>query len=194
MVANERLVDAGGIGVHQIPNLLSILRIIAVGPIVWYLHREAYSTALLIAFVASATDGLDGYLARRFDWRSRIGGLLDPLADKLLQVSCYVMLTWQGFLPWWLLALVIGRDVVIVAGALAYQLLVDRVSGEPTGVSKVNTILQLCLILWVLLDLSLLPLPQAGFATLMAAVALTTVISGIQYVGIWGRRALASRG
>lgn len=176
-------------GWHQLPNLLTILRILAVGPIVWLLVQRSYGAALVLAFAAGATDGLDGYLARRFAWHSRLGGLLDPLADKLLQLSCYVTLTIQGQLPAWLLALVLGRDLVIVAGAGLYHRLVAPVRGEPTRLSKLNTLLQIGLILWVLLDLSWLALPDTGKILLMVAVATTTAVSGIQYVVIWGGRA-----
>ncbi len=185
--------EARGIGWHQLPNVLTVLRIVAVGPLVWLLAEQEYGFALALAFAAAATDGLDGYLARRYDWGSRLGGLLDPLADKLLQVSCYLMFCIQGHLPLWLLVLVLGRDLVIVTGATLFHFLIRRVESEPTQISKFNTLLQIGLILWVLLDLSLVQLPDVGLETLTIAVAATTIVSGVQYVLIWGRRARAGR-
>ena len=177
-------------GLHQIPNTLTILRMLAVGPLVWLLLQRQYAAALLLSFAAGVSDAVDGLLAKRFGWISRLGGLLDPLADKLLLVSCFTVLSLQHHLPLWLLALVIGRDLVIVAGGVAYHWLVRPVDAQPSLVSKLNTCLQILLILWVLLDLTrFFALPAIGRDGLILGVALTTVISGAHYVWEWGRRA-----
>ena len=104
----------------QIPNLICVLRIALVWPIISALVDGRFLVALVLVAIAGASDGLDGYLAKRFNWRSRLGGLLDPLADKLLLVSTFVTLAWLGLTPAWLAALVILRDIVIVTGGLVY--------------------------------------------------------------------------
>ena len=87
---------------RDIPNALCVLRMLLVAPVVWLLLAGEYAWVLVVFFLAGFTDGLDGFLAKRFDWRSRLGGILDPLADKLLMVSSYLTLGWLGLIPSWL--------------------------------------------------------------------------------------------
>ncbi|MDJ0709767.1 MAG: CDP-alcohol phosphatidyltransferase family protein [Woeseiaceae bacterium] len=174
-----------------IPNAISLLRIVLIVPILWMIATGEFGWALALFFVAGFSDGLDGFLAVRFGWQSRLGGLLDPAADKLLITGMFVTLAWIGEIPTWLAAIVILRDVVIVAGALAYNYLVKPVPGEPTRISKLNTALQMLFVLFVL--------SRAGFGwpdkitiTLLgAAILVTVVISGVDYVWSWSRRAKA---
>ncbi len=119
------------------------------GPVVWLLWHGDFVTTLWLFFIAGFSDGLDGFLARRFGWRSRLGGILDPLADKFLMVSTFITLTLIGLLPLWLAALVVGRDLVIVTGGVIYNWLFGAVQPQPTDISKLNTILQLVLVLVV---------------------------------------------
>ncbi|MCW8839927.1 MAG: CDP-alcohol phosphatidyltransferase family protein, partial [Gammaproteobacteria bacterium] len=130
---------------RHIPNLISVLRIMLVVPIMVLLARGEYLLVLMLFVVAGLSDSLDGYLARRFDWRSQLGALLDPLGDKFLLVGVYLVLGWNGLLPGWLVGLVILRDVVIVSGALAYRRLCGELTMEPTLISKANTLLQIVL-------------------------------------------------
>ena len=132
---------------RDIPNVITILRIFLVIPVVWALLDGRYTLALWLFAVAGASDGLDGFLAKQFHWTSRLGAILDPLADKLLLVSTFVALGWQGLLPLWLVAVVLGRDVVIVAGAVAYHLLFGSFELHPTLISKVNTFCQILLVI-----------------------------------------------
>ena len=165
-----------------IPNLICVVRIILVGPIVWYLLQERYGLALILILVAGLSDALDGYLARRFDWRTRLGGLLDPAADKLLMFSVFVTLTYLGWVPVWFTAIVVGRDVIIILGTLVYQLTVAPVHGEPTKASKLNTVLQ---IVWLLLTVSHAWIgwpPEIVLQALGAAILVTIAISTVQYV------------
>ena len=165
-----------------IPNLICVVRILLVGPIVWYLLEERYGLALILILIAGLSDALDGYLARRFDWRTRLGGLLDPAADKLLMFSVFVTLTWMGWVPVWFTAVVVGRDVIIILGTLVYQLTVAPVHGEPTKASKLNTVLQ---IVWLLLTVNHAwagwP-PVVVLKALGAAILVTIAISTVQYV------------
>lgn len=171
-----------------IPNMICVARIILVAPIVWSLLEGEYGLALLLILVAGLSDALDGYLARRFDWRTRLGGLLDPAADKLLMFAVFVTLTWMGWVPVWFTAIVIGRDIIIIGGTIVYQLRVAPIHGEPTGASKLNTVFQ---ILFILLTVSHAWLgwpPIAILRVLMAAILVTIGISTIQYVTTGTRR------
>src|SRR5690606_4985135 len=125
-----------------IPNLISVLRIILVIPVVWALIAGDFFTALVLFSVAGFSDALDGFLAKHYHWQSRLGSILDPLADKLLLVASFATLTWLGLLPYWLLWMVLGRDVLIVVGALAYHYIVGKFELLPLWSSKVNTAFQ----------------------------------------------------
>ncbi len=175
--------------VAQIPNLICVLRILLVWPIVTALVGGRFAVALLLVAVAGASDGLDGYLAKRFNWRSRLGGLLDPLADKLLLVSTFLTLAWLGLVPAWLAAVVIIRDVVIVTGGLSYQLLVAPVEPSPSRVSKLNTGAQLVYLCGVIASQAF-GLPPGAFLTVAgAAVLVTSIVSGLDYVVRWSGKA-----
>jgi len=173
---------------RQIPNIISVFRILLVGPILWLLLEHAYGYALILFAVAGISDGIDGFLAKRFNWQTWIGGLLDPLADKLLLVSSFVALGWLGLLPLWLVALVFLRDLVIVAGATYYHRHVGKVGGEPTLISKVNTFVQILLVLLVVFA-QIVTIPGLLIQLLIALVTITTISSGIDYVIKWSRRA-----
>lgn len=179
----------GGSLLRQLPNLLTGLRLLLVPPILWLLVRGEYAWALALAVVAGVSDWLDGALARRFGWQSRIGGILDPLADKLLLVGTYITLGALGHLPAWLVVLVVLRDVVIVAGAAVYHFRFEAVQPEPTRLSKVNTVAQLLLMMVTLVDLAGLPVYPMLIAVLVAAVGMLVVATMVQYVGIWSARA-----
>lgn len=178
---------------RDIPNALCILRILLVAPIVWLLLAGEFALVLLIFFVAGFTDGLDGFLAKRFDWRSRLGGILDPLADKLLLVSSFVTLGYIGLAPVWLLLLVVARDVIIVSGATAYRLLIGQFQASPTRVSKANSALQLLYVLLAVADAGF-GLPGRPLVDLVGyGVMATTIVSGVDYMVSWGLRAWRAR-
>jgi cardiolipin synthase len=175
---------------NNIPNIISLLRMLLVPPLVWLLMQEEYAFALLLFAVAGISDALDGYLAKRFQWSSRLGSILDPLADKLLLVTAYLVLGWLGRIPLWLVVLVVGRDLVIMGGAITYHLRVGRFDFIPTRLSKLNTLAQILLILAVLFTDSVLPLPRWVIDGLAFSVLVTTLWSGLGYVWTWGSRAL----
>jgi cardiolipin synthase len=177
----------------HIPNIICVLRILLVPPLAMALLAARYGEALVLIVVAGLSDGLDGFLAKRYHWQSRLGGLLDPLADKLLLTVTFVALTVQGLVPLWLTLLVIGRDIVIVGGGLAYQWLVEPVQPEPSRISKLNTGMQLlflCLVVAVAAFPGVMP-PVAGPVVLTAGagVLVTGVVSGLDYVLRWSQRA-----
>ncbi len=173
-----------------LPNAISLFRIALVPPILVLMLNGRHDIALLLFFVAGFSDGLDGYLAKRFNWHSRSGALLDPIADKLLVAGTFVTLALTGHLPIWLAAIVILRDVVIVGGAMAYNFLVRPVEGQPTRISKLNTALELLLVLFVISRAGFGWPDQITITMLGAAVLVTVVISGIDYVWSWTNRAL----
>jgi len=178
---------------RDIPNVISVLRILLVLPVIHLLLHQEFRLAMLLFFVAGVSDALDGFLARQFGWRSRLGGILDPLADKFLLISVFVCLAWLDALPWWLVGLVVLRDLVIVGGALAYHLTVERLEAEPTLISKLNTALQILLALLVVYDLGFEPVPGWILQGLLWAVSFTLVASGLDYVLEWSRRAAARK-
>ncbi|MEE4295042.1 MAG: CDP-alcohol phosphatidyltransferase family protein [Wenzhouxiangella sp.] len=173
-----------------LPNALTVGRILAVPPLVVLLLTGAYPAALAVAVFAGLSDLLDGWLARRFDWQTRFGSLADPAADKLLMTASYLTLAWLGFLPWWLVALVIFRDLVIVLGGLAYHRFFERLKAEPTQLSRFNTFCQVFLMWYVLIYLAGFPLPPGGQVGLEWMVLVLALATLIQYVWLWSFKAL----
>ncbi len=173
-----------------LPNALTLFRMVAVAPIVYWLLTGRHTAALVLGVFAGISDLLDGFLARRFGWMTHFGGVLDPLTDKLLLVSTTLTLAWLGHLPWWLVALVVLRDCVIVAGGFYYHYRIARiVTAEPTNLSKWNTFAQILLVVAVMLGLAFPAAQGAWTEALIVIVALTTLASGVQYVAIWSGRA-----
>ncbi|EGV19051.1 CDP-alcohol phosphatidyltransferase family protein [Thiocapsa marina] len=174
---------------RDLPNIISVLRLLAVAPVMYLLLSEEYGWALVLFAAAGASDGLDGYLAKRFDWRSRLGGILDPLADKALLVGCFLILGWEGLVPAWLVIAVILRDLVIVSGAVVYNYRVEAVEAAPLPISKLNTVLQILLVVMVIMAAGPFSLPGGLIETMIWACFVTVVVSGAQYVWIWSRKA-----
>lgn len=174
---------------RDIPNLITSLRILLVPPFLWLLLQERYGAALLLFTVAGVSDALDGFLAKHYGWTSELGGLLDPLADKLLLIGAILALGWLRELPVWLVALVILRDVVIVTGAVSYHLMVERVQASPLLISKLNTLMQLTMVFVVIVHYGMMTLPSWLLTGWIYVTALTTVWSGAAYVWQWGQRA-----
>ncbi|MFL2547375.1 MAG: CDP-alcohol phosphatidyltransferase family protein [Candidatus Rariloculaceae bacterium] len=172
-----------------LPNAICLFRVFLVGPIVLVLLRGQYLVALVLIAIAGFSDALDGLLARTFDWRTRLGSVLDPAADKLLIVGVFLTLTYLGLVPLGLTAIVVLRDVVIVAGALMYQFLIAPVHGEPEFISKLNTACQLIFVLFMLTAAALGWPPQAVVLAFGAAVTFTSITSGLNYVVGWSKRA-----
>lgn len=173
---------------RNIPNIISTIRIVLIVPFVVLILKREFGWALVLFFVAGASDGIDGFLAKRYQWTSRLGSILDPLADKLLLVSSFVTLGWLGVLPVWLVVAVLLRDTVIVSGALAYHLIVGRYEMEPTIISKLNTFFQIMLILSTVFSYGLYALPPQALQALVYIVMVTTVLSGFHYVYTWSKK------
>ena len=174
---------------RHLPNLICLIRLALIWPILTAMHAGQYPTALLLFIVAAASDGLDGYLAKRFNWTSELGKFLDPLADKLLLVTVFVEAAWLELVPWWLTAAVVARDVKIGLGALIYRLWFGPLHGRPTRFSKVNTAAQLICLTLVLLNAGFGVPPREVLAAVELITLLTTVLSGVHYLQIFTRRA-----
>lgn len=174
---------------NWLPNAISLLRIALVAPILMMILKGSFGWALALFWLAGFSDGVDGYLAKRFDWHTRLGALLDPVADKLLVAGTFMTLAYTQHIPVWLAAIVILRDVIIVTGATAYNFIVGPVQGEPTRISKLNTALQLLFLLFVLSRAGFGWPDEIAITILGASILVTVVISGIDYVWSWSRRA-----
>jgi cardiolipin synthase len=169
----------------QLPNLITALRIAAVPVLILLLREHDYRAALAVFVLAGLSDGLDGLIAKRFHYVSRLGAILDPIADKLLLVSTYVMLVLLDHLPFWLVLAVVSRDALIVGGYLIYTNLYGPVQMHPSLLSKLNTLAQIALAVVVLVQLAtdyISPLFTLGLVYLTAA---TTIGSGLHYLWIW---------
>lgn len=177
---------------RHLPNIICLVRIVLIWPTIDALYSGRYWTALILVFACAVSDGLDGWLAKRFNWTSRLGKVLDPLADKLLLVSLFLTATWMNLLPWWLTAVAVGRDVLIGLGALIYRFWHGPLHGRPTILSKINTGMQLAVALAAILGAAT-DLPTREMVTALAIVTLiTTIVSGADYVAVFTRRALAA--
>ncbi|MDX1810512.1 MAG: CDP-alcohol phosphatidyltransferase family protein [Gammaproteobacteria bacterium] len=175
----------------DLPNIISIFRIILVAPVVYLVLQQEYSTALLLFVIAGVSDGVDGFLAKHFHWQSRLGSILDPIADKLLIVSTYAAVTWMGLIPLWLWLVVLLRDIIIVVGGLAYHWMIGKFEMAPSLISKFNTVMQIVLLM-VVLGIPLVHPPQWLLDGLIWLTLITVVLSGIDYIVVWGKKALLS--
>jgi cardiolipin synthase len=175
---------------RHLPNLITALRMLLVVPLCWLIDTARYDGALAIAAIAGLSDAVDGFIAKRYGWQSWLGGILDPIADKLLLIAAFFWLAFAGDMPVWLAALVIGRDLVIVSGAVAYYYLIGRFDAEPSRLSKLTTLVQIVFVLGELLRLSqLVAVSDSVRTAAMAITALLTLASGAHYVVVWSTRA-----
>ncbi len=173
----------------QLPNAISIIRMFLVVPVVWSLLQLEFGMALVWIAVAGFSDGLDGFLAKHYGWQSRLGSILDPLADKLLLVCSFITLTWLGLVPLWLLFAVLIRDLLIVIGGVVFHYTLGRFEMQPSRISKLNTVMQIVFVLAVVFyhgDFAFTPWVIEALSYIVLA---TTVLSGLDYVLVWGQRA-----
>ncbi|MGB1540593.1 MAG: CDP-alcohol phosphatidyltransferase family protein [Cycloclasticus sp.] len=164
---------------RDIPNVISIIRIILVLPIIYLLWHEHYVMSLILFTVAGLSDALDGFLAKRFDWTSQLGSFLDPLADKLLLVSCFLV----GVI------IILLRDLIIALGAVAYHFMIEEFQGAPPFSSKLNTTFQIIYLVMVISSQGVIDIPESWINFTLYAVAATTSISGLEYIWTWGFKA-----
>lgn len=174
----------------NLPNALTISRLILIVPFLVFLYQHAYINAFYTFILAGFTDALDGWLARNFHWQSQFGTYVDPMADKLLIASSFLSLALLGKLPWWIVILVFLRDLTISFGALAWCWFIrQKPDFKPTYLSKVNTVLQLALVISCLFELSFFTFPPYFDTLFLFVTACTTSVSYMDYVWTWGKKA-----
>jgi cardiolipin synthase len=172
----------------NLPNLISLARLLAVPFAVYLILEGAFVAAFWLFVTAGITDAVDGFLAKRFGMTSTLGGFLDPLADKALLVSVYVALGHGGYLPTWLVILVVFRDVLIIGGVILIFLVNGGIAAHPLIISKINTVAQIALVAVVLAALGIVPGMMAAVQPLVWLVAATTLASGGAYLVEWLRQ------
>jgi cardiolipin synthase len=171
-----------------LPNLISVARLMAVPVVVFLILADRMAAAFWIFIAAGASDAVDGYLAKRLNARSVLGSYLDPLADKLLLISIYLLLGRDGHIPVWLVVLVIARDAALLGGSLLVVRSDRTAAMRPLLISKLNTSFQILLAALVMAQIGLgWPELGVGRDVLIYAVAVTTVVSGSAY--LWRMRA-----
>lgn len=174
---------------RYLPNLITSIRVIAVLPIAYFLWIDEFKLALILFAFAGVSDGVDGYLARRYNWKSHWGAVMDPLADKLLMVVTASVLMFKSLLPIWLFVLIMLRDLMIVLGAAYYRYRFGPFQVAPTKLGKASTFIQILMVLSLLLHKATGLMSEQQIIFIIYLCAFVTIISGAQYVCIWVRRA-----
>jgi cardiolipin synthase (CMP-forming) len=171
----------------SLPNLITLARLLSVPLTVWLILEGEHAAAFWVFVAAGISDAIDGFIAKRFDRRTELGALLDPIADKTLLVSVYVTLGIAGHLPAWLVILVVFRDLLIVGGFLLVHAMSHAMRSEPLIVSKFNTACQIALAAVTLARLGVGLHFDMLMQGLVYAVAATTLASGAGYLVRWTR-------
>lgn len=172
-----------------VPNLITLGRLILVPVIIYLIGNQAYEAAFWVFVAAGISDGVDGFIAKRFGYTTTLGAYLDPVADKALLVSIFVSLGMQELIPFWLVILVVSRDVLIVGAVLISWLIGFVVTMRPLMVSKINTTAQIAYAAAVLAVLGFAFEAHVGTLLILGAyfTGLTTVVSGASYLVDWVR-------
>jgi cardiolipin synthase (CMP-forming) len=169
----------------NIPNAITLGRVMSV-PVLFYLLVSERSLAAFVVFVlAGLSDAVDGYLAKRFDWRSELGAYLDPLADKLLIVSIFIALGVRNELPLWLVIAVVSRDILIVVAVLLSLVLDQPIRIKPLAISKLNTVAQIVLAAAVLANDAFTLQLEASRSALVWITGALTLLSLAAYLRDW---------
>lgn len=173
----------------NVPNILTTLRVLAAPLLAYCLMTQRYAPAFFLFVGAAITDALDGWIARHFNQMTHYGAVMDPLADKLVTLTCVILLTWLGWIPLWLTLAMVMRDTVIVAGAFAYHRLFGEIEIRPTRLGKLHTALAFSLFVLVLADAADMIEAGTWLPAGFLVVLLSTVASMGQYVVLWARKA-----
>ena len=175
---------------RHIPNGITALRILLVVPIALALVHGDLITSIALFGAAAVSDAADGFLAKRFGWQSQIGSVLDPAADKILLATVFVVLAVLHWVPAWLMAAAVARDLIIVSGAIAYRVCFGPIDVQPSVVSKLNTLCQALYILSVVAQQEFAAPPVWVVVMLGAFTFVTTAVSGIDYILRYGKSAV----
>ena len=172
-----------------IPNLITLARLISVPVITWAIISNEVELAFWLFMAAGVSDAVDGFIAKHLNAETELGKFLDPVADKVLLVATYIALGYTDALATWLVILVVSRDLIIVGGALLYETVTHSLEMAPITISKVNTVAQIILATYVLGTNGLAIESPPIMDILVAAVALTTLLSGSAYIFTWTKLA-----
>ena len=174
---------------RNIPNEITITRLILVLPIAFLIVEETYGLALALFAISGISDGLDGFLARRYGWVSTFGRLIDPLADKLMMITTVIVLGSLDHFPITLVILIVAKDLAIIGGVFSYTSLAGLPKIQPNLLGKLTTAAQIVVIILVLINLSMHgSLSEDLFAVWLWVVAVMTVFDGIFYLWLWTAR------
>ncbi|MBV9240214.1 MAG: CDP-alcohol phosphatidyltransferase family protein [Xanthobacteraceae bacterium] len=171
----------------SLPNLITLARILLVPVMVWAIASDQMTAAFTLFLIAGISDGVDGFLAKRFGMATAVGAYLDPLADKVLIVSIYVSLGIIEAIPRWLVILVVSRDILIVGGIMLSWVLGDPITIKPATVSRLNTVAQILLGGVVIAARAFQWQIAGGINALMGLVAVLTLLSIAVYLQEWVR-------
>jgi cardiolipin synthase len=173
--------------VRQIPNIITGTRILCVPYLILVIFQRQFEQALLLIVFMGLSDGLDGFLARSYGWQTRLGSILDPIADKLMLLALFVSFGLLHWVPWWLVIMIALRDMFLSLGAMYMYRSINDFRIQPLFISKLNTFMQIVLgITLIFSQLSVVNLQILNI--LMTIVACTTVASASQYYMLWLRR------
>ncbi|HCS13691.1 MAG: CDP-diacylglycerol--glycerol-3-phosphate 3-phosphatidyltransferase [Zetaproteobacteria bacterium CG06_land_8_20_14_3_00_59_53] len=175
--------------VINIPNTLTLGRILLTPVIVYFILDDQPINALIFMAVAGFTDMLDGAIAKHFNMRTTVGAYLDPLADKLMLVSTIVCLFYMDEVPLFVFLAVVFRDAIIIGGAALYELVTRRLRMEPTLLSKATTTVQIFYVLIALLHMAY-GFPEGLMQFVVWLTFVITVVSGVQYMVLWTLKAV----
>ena len=178
---------------RHLPNLITGLRFLLIPLLVALLLEHRYVAAFAVFIVSAISDLADGLIARHWNLRTRLGAIADPLADKLTMLAVRLVLAVQALVPVWLATAIVVRDLVIVAGAVAFHFIVGRVEVAPSLLSKFNTVLEFSVLSALLADAARAIEVTAWLPPLFTLMLMTLVGSGVNYVWVWGRRAWRSK-
>jgi cardiolipin synthase len=171
----------------SIPNVITIARVLSVPLIIWLIVTGRYELAFWTFIAAGVSDGVDGFVAKHFHQTTELGSYLDPLADKLLLVSIYLSLGLSDLVPAWLVILIASRDVLIVGGVMLAWVIEKPVHLQPMALSKVNTVAQIVLAIFILAGLAFGIAAREWLVAGYFVVAALTIGSGAQYLRAWAR-------
>jgi cardiolipin synthase len=173
-----------------LPNLITIGRVLLIPVVTFLLLDHDYKLAFAVFMVAAVGDWLDGFLARRLNQESEFGAVLDPIADKMTMMIVAILMAAQGLLPTWLAVVIVMRDAIIVAGAIAYRFVVGHVEMAPTRLSKANTFLEFGVLALVMAQAGQLVDAEAWLMPFFILLFASVLISGAHYVWVWRRKAV----
>lgn len=173
---------------NQLPNIITSIRLLLLIPLSFYLSHQDYQMSVFIFFVAGFSDALDGFLAKKFDWVSRFGSILDPIADKALLVITMGILTINAKINLLLFVSVTIRDIYIISGAYYYYKKIGPYNMKPSYLSKLNTFVQIALVTFILVSLSYYTIPSWFIEWLTISVYLTVILSSLHYTLVWSKK------